>query len=51
MPRAAGYVARRCNGRGRHAPRSGVLALEGRYMTAADQGRRRHAPRSGVRRP
>ena len=38
-------------GRHRHAPRSGVLALDDCYMTTAEQGRRRHAPRSGVRRP
>jgi pantothenate kinase-related protein Tda10 len=43
------HVARRWNtGRGRHAPRSGVLALDDCYMTTAEQGRGRHAPRSGV---
>ena len=45
MPREAGYVARKCNnGRCRHASRSGVLALERRYMTAAKQGRRTRRP-------
>ncbi len=31
-------------GRGRHAPRRGVLGLECRYMTKADQGRRTRRP-------